>query len=335
MEGGEADGGGVIAQLLREELLRKEQQQQQQQHQLQQGGTCGALQDEVVALRLELGASNERLARLEALVQAHLGPVLPPVAASLHTTAAAAAVQRYRGQRGLRLNLGCGYRKLPGHVNVDANAAVSPDVVHDLEVAPWPFGDGAAREVVLRHSLEHVGGTPRCFRAVLRELYRVCAHGATVRITVPHAKHELFQSDPTHVRPVSLRMLEMLSAERNRAWRAEGSAHTPLALALGVDFRIVGSRLTVDQGTAAELVRQGVMSEADATDNLPKVIQLSRMYGSLISELFVELAVVKAGAGGGAQRAGSSGAGGEQERGAGPERELQEEEELDVHDADE
>ena len=57
----------------------------------------------------------------------------------------------------MRLNLGCGFKKLEDFVNVDKETACEPDRVVDLENIPWPFDDSCAEEVVLSHTLEHLG----------------------------------------------------------------------------------------------------------------------------------------------------------------------------------
>src|SRR3546814_2657741 len=102
--------------------------------------------------------------------------------------------------RPVKLNLGCGHKKLDGWVNVDQAPACAPDAVVDLERFPWPFRDDAAEEVVLRHVLEHLGVTPDVYLGVLQELYRVCAPDARIRITVPPPRHDHFLSAPTPVR---------------------------------------------------------------------------------------------------------------------------------------
>ena len=59
-----------------------------------------------------------------------------------------------------------------------------------------------------------------------------------------------------------------------------------------VDFEVVRSRLSVDQGTANELVRIGAMVPEDS-QNLTAVYGMSRIFMSLISEIYVEMRVVK------------------------------------------
>ena len=57
----------------------------------------------------------------------------------------------------LRLNLGCGNNKISGFLNVDIHG--EPDIRHDLEEFPWPWGSGTVSEIVLNHVLEHLGKT--------------------------------------------------------------------------------------------------------------------------------------------------------------------------------
>jgi hypothetical protein len=81
-------------------------------------------------------------------------------------------------------------------VNVDAVAATSPDVVHDLNVRPWPFPSSEFVEVVGYDVLEHVADVV----AFMEEVHRVAAPGATVKLTVPHFSCANAWRDPTHIR---------------------------------------------------------------------------------------------------------------------------------------
>src|SRR5262245_14771360 len=111
----------------------------------------------------------------------------------------------------MRLNLGCGFDQRAGFLNVDKMPACRPDLVVDLEALPWPWPDDAADEVVLRHTLEHLGQSPELYLGIVKELWRVCRNGATVSITVPHPRHDNFLGDPTHVRAVTPQGLELFS----------------------------------------------------------------------------------------------------------------------------
>jgi SAM-dependent methyltransferase len=92
------------------------------------------------------------------------------------------------------LNLGCGRKHAPAAVNLDVTAATDPDVLHDLNVRPWPFPDGRFAEVLAYDVVEHLGDVI----AALEEIYRICRHGAVVRITVPHFSCANTFTDPTH-----------------------------------------------------------------------------------------------------------------------------------------
>jgi hypothetical protein len=143
----------------------------------------------------------------------------------------------------LKLNLGCGRKKLPGFLNIDKEAACEPDQVLDLELLPWPFAESSAEHVVLHHVLEHLGAAPDLYLGIMRELYRVCAPDATIEITVPHPRSDNFVSDPTHVRPITPQGLQLFSKALNRKWEAEGLSNTPLGLYLDIDFEILSTTL--------------------------------------------------------------------------------------------
>jgi SAM-dependent methyltransferase len=80
------------------------------------------------------------------------------------------------------LNLGCGFRKEPGAVNVDAYPICEPDVVWDLNQTPLPFEDGAFDLILARHVLEHLQDWWACFV----DCARILAPGGELHIHVPH-----------------------------------------------------------------------------------------------------------------------------------------------------
>jgi SAM-dependent methyltransferase len=94
----------------------------------------------------------------------------------------------------LKLNLGCGRKYLPGHVNCDLSQAVKADEHFDLNQPPYPFPSGSAAEILLDNVLEHLDDIPR----VMAELHRLLRPGGLLRIHVPYGKTDWALQDPTH-----------------------------------------------------------------------------------------------------------------------------------------
>ncbi|HND32255.1 MAG TPA: hypothetical protein PKY30_08075 [Myxococcota bacterium] len=155
----------------------------------------------------------------------------------------------------MRLNLGCGSRKMAGWVNVDRYAGCQPDQVVDLEQTPWPWADNSAEEVQMIHVLEHLGQSTERYLAIIGELYRICAPNAKIFIVVPHPRHDSFLTDPTHVRPITAEGLAMFSQTRNRRQQAANCANTPLGLMLGIDLEVEKAELVLDPAWRQRLSR--------------------------------------------------------------------------------
>ncbi|MGE5279809.1 MAG: class I SAM-dependent methyltransferase [Deltaproteobacteria bacterium] len=92
-----------------------------------------------------------------------------------------------------KLVLGAAGKGHPDAVTLDVSTRHKPDVVHDLDVFPWPFEDGRFGEIVCHHVIEHLSGlTP-----ALRELHRICRPGGRITIEVPHFSSWM-ANDPEH-----------------------------------------------------------------------------------------------------------------------------------------
>ncbi len=94
----------------------------------------------------------------------------------------------------MKLNLGCGNNRIEGFVGVDKLLMPAVDVVHDLNVFPYPFPDESVEEFFLDNVLEHLDDVI----AVMEEIYRLSQPGAIVKIKVPYFKSNSAYTDPTH-----------------------------------------------------------------------------------------------------------------------------------------
>ncbi len=83
-----------------------------------------------------------------------------------------------------RIEIGCGRAKRAGFFGIDVNADSDADLVLDVERQDLPFPDNSVAHVYSSHAFEHMTEFPR----ILRELFRVCEHGATIEIWTPYGK---------------------------------------------------------------------------------------------------------------------------------------------------
>ena len=93
------------------------------------------------------------------------------------------------------LDLGCGpHCKKEGSVGVDLRPAPHVDVVHDLNVFPYPFPDNEFDWIEMHFILEHLDRP----LAVMNEVHRIAKDGATVRIAVAHYTSYYSYGDMEH-----------------------------------------------------------------------------------------------------------------------------------------
>jgi len=87
----------------------------------------------------------------------------------------------------MKLNLGCGDKKLDGYVNVDVCG--EPDINFDLSQFPWPFDDNSADEISSSHFLEHV----QDYEKTILEIHRILKPGGILHFKVPHFRNPCAQ----------------------------------------------------------------------------------------------------------------------------------------------
>ena len=138
----------------------------------------------------------------------------------------------------MRLNLGCGTRKVPEWVNVDKSASCEPDVLHDLETFPWPWEDSSVEEIALVHVLEHFGCSEETYKRIWQEIYRILKPGAAVFVQCPHPRCDDFLNDPTHVRTVTPTQFTLFSQTFNKECEEKGFANTQLGKYWGIDLAV-------------------------------------------------------------------------------------------------
>ncbi len=94
----------------------------------------------------------------------------------------------------IKLNLGCGERKKSGYVNVDWKPGLAPEVLHDLNIFPYPFSDNFADLIEADHILEHLD---KPF-FIMKELHRILKPGGSLKIKVPHFSRGLAHAEHRH-----------------------------------------------------------------------------------------------------------------------------------------
>jgi SAM-dependent methyltransferase len=80
------------------------------------------------------------------------------------------------------LDIGCGKHKFPGAVGIDIDSCSDADLLHDLNVFPYPFDDNEFDRIICKQALEHLDKP----LDVLREMHRISKAGGLVHIEVPH-----------------------------------------------------------------------------------------------------------------------------------------------------
>lgn len=138
----------------------------------------------------------------------------------------------------MKINLGSGFKRIPGFVNVDFDEKTNPDYAVNLDDVniKLPFDNDTVDEVVAHHILEHIG---EGLIPLLKELYRVCCNDAIIDIVVPHHLHDIFWGDLTHKRPITVSAMTQLSKSFNKNHSAQFNSSSGLAVQHNFDFEMI------------------------------------------------------------------------------------------------
>jgi SAM-dependent methyltransferase len=93
-----------------------------------------------------------------------------------------------------KVNLGSGQFKKQGFLNIDFDPFTNPDVLHDLNVFPYPLEDDSCELIEADHVLEHVHDA----FAVMKEVHRLLKKGGALVVRVPHFSRGFSHADHKH-----------------------------------------------------------------------------------------------------------------------------------------
>jgi len=183
----------------------------------------------------------------------------------------------------MKLNVGCGFNKLKDYINVDKDAICRPDIKFDCEES-WPLEDSIVEEIILFHTMEHLGETTEKFLFLMKEMYRVSKHDCVWKITVPHYNSDIFHIDPTHVRKISPTTLRMFDQKFNVDDLINGGHHTKLGLICNIDIEVIKELFYLSEPWN---------SMALSEDEMKNINFAGRYYNNVGSDIYIECKVHK------------------------------------------
>ena len=84
--------------------------------------------------------------------------------------------------------------KIPGLVTIDINAAVCPDILHDLDAFPWPVHDSSFDAVIMFSVIEHLSHPI----SAIEECHRILKPHGKIYLLTPHFSDSGSFIDPSH-----------------------------------------------------------------------------------------------------------------------------------------
>lgn len=102
----------------------------------------------------------------------------------------------FKRRGGVRIDLGCGINKQKGFVGLDMFDHPDVDIVHDLQVFPWPVPDNCCFQVLMSHIFEHI--EPKYRFQVIDECWRIVRYDGQLLISCPYANSPGAHAHPAH-----------------------------------------------------------------------------------------------------------------------------------------
>jgi len=108
------------------------------------------------------------------------------------------------------LDIGCGKRKLKGALGIDKQEESEADVVHDLNIFPWPLETNGFDIIIAQHILEHLNDISK----VMNEIYRVSKPHSILVIQAPYFRSVEAFTDLTHKHFFTVHSLDFLPSSK-------------------------------------------------------------------------------------------------------------------------
>lgn len=146
----------------------------------------------------------------------------------------------------MKINIGSGYERFDGFINIDHDKLVQPDYVINLDDVnvKLPFDDNSITEIKAHHILEHIGAA---FIPLMKELYRVAANECILDIVVPNENHANWYNDPTHVRHINVNIMNKFSKKAGLdSFQSKRWSNT-IAFQYDIDFEVVAAGYDYDE----------------------------------------------------------------------------------------
>lgn len=167
----------------------------------------------------------------------------------------------------IKLDIGCGKNKQPGHVGIDLIAFNGVDHVLNAASDRLPYDDSTVEEVFTSHFVEHLTSEERCH--FFNEVWRVLKPGAKATIITPHWSNARAYGDPTHKWPA---ISEWFYLYLNKGWRDINAPHTDAEhLSWGYSCDFEGGCVTTVNTQHPELVGRNSEAQNYATRNFINV----------------------------------------------------------------
>jgi hypothetical protein len=184
-----------------------------------------------------------------------------------------------------KLDVGCGSRKRTGYIGMDVVALPSVNIVHNMNIAPWPINDNEVEEMVFDDVLEH----SKDFLTILSEVYRVAKNGCIVRISVPHFSSDNMYTDPTHTTFFSTRSFNYFDKSLN---------HKHGFYLSNVDFKIRKAEIHFREYFIHDLDKRKfnpyqILGIEYLVNKIPRIYEKFFTWIFPAAELYFELEVVK------------------------------------------